>query len=529
VLTQFLQFNLAYSPLQAGVRMLPIAAGIAVMAPLSSVAHRRQWRAQSVETVAGFTRQLRRLVSQGMTIYADRQCSVMPRLRSKAREGRPTMIERLPTGPSAGEGSPTAARTAENQDAVRVITGRLSRQLEPTAKRMVSSYRGTIPDYRLAADDFLDRDVYPVSLTGLQVTVGHLESGQRATTEEFSDVRAGAARRVHQDVALESFLHAVRLWGKVLWESVLGCTHAEVAAEREAALIIAGRVLDHVDTMSVAAAQGYLEELQTVWSDREVIRHDLLEALISGDGESEQVRRLARSLRLRLSENYIVVVVRTTQGQPGERRHTIAQQVVLRDVVEGVRARLVPAAGSLLVGIRHGEVIALYPFESPSELALARHLCVALASHLAHTDARIGISSCRQGLAPLAASFAEAREAVEIAVGNGANGPVVAFDEVLVDSVVRASPHADRILDATIAPLLAYDAEHKAELVPTLRSYVRSGFNLTKCAESRCVHPNTIVYRLRRIKELTGRDPHVPDDLLLLQLGLKLTGVGSGE
>jgi len=41
VLTQFLQFTLAYSPLQAGVRMLPIAAGIAVMAPLSSVAVRK--------------------------------------------------------------------------------------------------------------------------------------------------------------------------------------------------------------------------------------------------------------------------------------------------------------------------------------------------------------------------------------------------------------------------------------------------------------------------------------------------------
>ena len=36
------------------------------------------------------------------------------------------------------------------------------------------------------------------------------------------------------------------------------------------------------------------------------------------------------------------------------------------------------------------------------------------------------------------------------------------------------------------------------------------------------MHPNTVVYRLGRIKSLTGRDPHVPDDLLLLQLGLKL-------
>jgi EmrB/QacA subfamily drug resistance transporter len=40
VLTQFLQFNLGYSALQAGLRMLPIAATIAVIAPVSAVAVR---------------------------------------------------------------------------------------------------------------------------------------------------------------------------------------------------------------------------------------------------------------------------------------------------------------------------------------------------------------------------------------------------------------------------------------------------------------------------------------------------------
>ena len=38
VLTQFLQFQLGYTPLQAGVRMLPAAGAIAVVAPLSTVA-----------------------------------------------------------------------------------------------------------------------------------------------------------------------------------------------------------------------------------------------------------------------------------------------------------------------------------------------------------------------------------------------------------------------------------------------------------------------------------------------------------
>jgi len=41
VLTQFLQFQLGYSALQAGIRMLPAAGAIAVVAPLSTIAVRR--------------------------------------------------------------------------------------------------------------------------------------------------------------------------------------------------------------------------------------------------------------------------------------------------------------------------------------------------------------------------------------------------------------------------------------------------------------------------------------------------------
>jgi EmrB/QacA subfamily drug resistance transporter len=40
VLTQFLQFDLGYTPLQAGVRVLPAAGAIAVVAPLSAMLHR---------------------------------------------------------------------------------------------------------------------------------------------------------------------------------------------------------------------------------------------------------------------------------------------------------------------------------------------------------------------------------------------------------------------------------------------------------------------------------------------------------
>ena len=37
-----------------------------------------------------------------------------------------------------------------------------------------------------------------------------------------------------------------------------------------------------------------MTELHNVWTDQELLRRDLLDALLAGDGESEAVRRLAQ-------------------------------------------------------------------------------------------------------------------------------------------------------------------------------------------------------------------------------------------
>ena len=423
------------------------------------------------------------------------------------------------------EGGVRGIDTALPDEAVRVIVERFSDRLEEVARRMVDRYREEIVDYRVADPDFVAHDVYEVSLGALRKTVADLESGRRPTSPaDFEATREGAARRVHEDISLESFLHALRVWGRVLWETVLSCTNEDVPAELRGALRIAGQLLEHLDLLSTAAAQGYIDELQSTWSDREVVRRDLLDALVAGEGESERVRRLARSLHLRLSARYVVVIIRGEERAAEEaHEQSLAKRIAHRRIVEVARLRLKPTSGSLLVGMRHGEVIALYPFDDHAELDSVRGDCCQLARDLEEQGASVGMSGARDGLAKLAVSYGEAREAVEIAVGTGVRGRVIAFDEVLIDSIVRSSRHADRILEDSIGPLVRYDAERQAELVSTLRAYVSAGFNLTKSAELLCVHPNTVVYRLRRIRELSGRDPHNPDDLLLLYLGLKLT------
>ena len=415
------------------------------------------------------------------------------------------------------------ADSTTTADAVVAVGARLALRRDELADRMVASYRTEIPDYRLVDEEVL-ADVRSITMAHLELVIAAFVDGRPLAEEDFSGIHAGGARRVHQGISLESFQRAARLWGHQLWEAVLEESDPTVPAEREAALLMAGQIMRHVDEMSTHVAQGFLNELQSVWSDREVVRRDLLDGLCSGQGDTERIRRLARSLKLRLAERYVVIVLRGPEVLAEEQAdQTLAARVALRRIVDAARRHLRCTGQSLLVGMRHGEVVALCPVEDASDIEKVRTRSQALAEALAESEVCVGVGGCHPTIADVAASYGEARDAVEIAVGIGIHGRPLHFDEVLIDHMVRSTPHADRILDSTLRPLLDYDAAKQAELVSTLRAYMESGFNLTRSAEVLQVHPNTVVYRLRRIRELSGRDPQDPNDLLLLFLGLKLT------
>lgn len=410
------------------------------------------------------------------------------------------------------------AAEAGRDQAIRVLAERIETDKEALARYAVGRYREEIFEYHMADEKFVFGDVYAVTLDNFEALLANLARNEPLSDEQMEKTRRRIARRAHQGIPLESVLHAARLWGHVFWERVLETARVEEPTEREAALEIAGRVLRHVDLLSTSMASAYLAEARGISSDREVLCRDLLEALVTGKGDSDRVHQLAATLGFTLSDSYVVVLIRG-DGVPLEEPASFAG----RATVDAARAHLHPAEGSLLVGRRQGEVVALYPVPERSGVESAKHECEALARALVNESVSVGVSGWHAGAEHIDASYTEAQAAVEIALESGVRGRAVGFNEVLVDHMVRSSPHGDRILEESLRPLVDYDREKHSELVPTLRAYFAASFNLTKSAESLCVHPNTVVYRLRRIKELSGRDPHDPDDLLLLLFGLKLT------
>ncbi|MGN0042225.1 PucR family transcriptional regulator, partial [Rhodococcus sp. (in: high G+C Gram-positive bacteria)] len=65
-----------------------------------------------------------------------------------------------------------------------------------------------------------------------------------------------------------------------------------------------------------------------------------------------------------------------------------------------------------------------------------------------------------------------------------------------------------------VAPLAAAGSS----LSDTLDAYLDSGGAVESCARKLFVHPNTVRYRLKRITEVTGRDPTNPRDAYVLRI-----------
>jgi DNA-binding PucR family transcriptional regulator len=85
-----------------------------------------------------------------------------------------------------------------------------------------------------------------------------------------------------------------------------------------------------------------------------------------------------------------------------------------------------------------------------------------------------------------------------------------------------ADPRAvEEFIRRWLGRLLDHDAEHDLQLVPTLGTYLDCGGSYERSAESLFIHRNTLKYRLRRIREVSGLELGAPEVNFNLQLATR--------
>jgi len=61
------------------------------------------------------------------------------------------------------------------------------------------------------------------------------------------------------------------------------------------------------------------------------------------------------------------------------------------------------------------------------------------------------------------------------------------------------------LVDDVLRPVIDYDEAHGGDLLPTIRTWLEHDRQTDKAARSLHIHPNTLLYRVRRFEQITGR------------------------
>ena len=341
---------------------------------------------------------------------------------------------------------------------------------------VLGAAQGAVRSLLLLAEEFLSE--------GGQAT-GWQQDVERGLFEQIGRIQW------RQGTPVGTLLSAYQLGARVAWRQMsqrvlmLGLSPDGLAALAEA-------VFCFVDQLSSASAAGYMAEQSQAAGARERSRDELVELLLSDRSDSVSVRAAALRAGWPPPSTAAVVFVEATNER--------GQDIVSR------------LDQTCLVVRRPGLLGAIVP----DPAAPGRRY--RLVSALRGSSAVVGYTVPLEHL-PASAKIAEEASRLQM-TGVLTEDPV--FVEEHLDAIIV---HRDaRLLDALrrqcLAPLDQVGASFRDVLQETLRSWLRHMGDRHSMAEELHVHPQTVRYRMGRLREIFGSGLDDPDVRLRLMLAL---------
>jgi sugar diacid utilization regulator len=233
-----------------------------------------------------------------------------------------------------------------------------------------------------------------------------------------------------------------------------------------------------------------LSRLQSVAEAELRSQRDFAEELLAGADEST-VKASAHALGYDPERSHRVVLATRRPHDGIDERFF---QAVVREV------RRIDIA-TLVVGRANHVVIIAY--RETDWIKLRTHI----ASQLPDGACQLAVGSRYPDAWHIAASYREAQFVANLP--SSAPAPVLLFDALGVYrmlSSVTDPAGIEAFMNDQIGALLEYDSRHHSGLLITLAQYFDSGCNIDRAAAELSVHRSTLKYRLKRIRELLGRD-----------------------
>jgi purine catabolism regulator len=439
-----------------------------------------------------------------------------------------TLIERLARVPISAIGAvgdvSEAARAAAEE--VRMPLLRLPdeanpREVEREVQRLIGDYEAQLE--RRAAqlgNTLTQRALAGAGLTGLLETLSERigqSVGFYTVTGEARVIKGRGPSRVALQTLRPTTSGAYNQLGQHIWVQMVGAGN-----DRLGFLAISGALLDDWDKL--AAQQGAtaialeLAKEHAVQAAEERMRGDFVQAVLMGPAaDSEVLLRRGQELGYDLRQPHVALLCSANGGGSLDDRTLTRLTNLLNNSLSALN---IPAP----IMRRDDSLLAYLPLSDQG--ARPRDLAERLRSKMVVDMPNIVVALGKeaQSVTTWPRSLREAEQALILGRQLLDTGRVLDFGDLGVYRLLlllRESTELWEFYRATLATLAEYDDKQDAELLKTLETFFAGLGNLARTAEMLHVHRNTLLYRLKRIGEISGLDLEDPEERLALWLALK--------
>jgi hypothetical protein len=367
------------------------------------------------------------------------------------------------------------------------IAGVLRPALAEVANEMIEAVR-TVPAYARPLEGEFGAGIRGGVQEALRHFLAEIETGGNVprsdvyTTLGRGEMRAGRS--------LESLLSAYRVGARVAWRRFAA---AGVAAglEPDTLYLLAESIFAYIDVLSAESAEGHALEQSAVAGEAELRRRRLVRMLVREPPvEHGAVEAAAAEAGWPLPRSLAVVAISAPQ------RDAAAPHLPADAIAETI--------GEL------GCVILPDPDGPGRRAALER--AIADAGVVAALGTTVGWPDA-------AVSFARARAALELADGSPA---LIVASERAGRLLLRSDPRlAEELAQERLAPLAELSTGARNRLRETLSVWLAEQGRVAQVAARLGVHPQTVRYRLARLRELFGGALDDPDERFWIELALR--------
>ena len=405
------------------------------------------------------------------------------------------------------------------------------------ADEMIAAISLEVPDYARAMEGTFGQFVR----MGVEVALNRfidMVADPSADVTRARDTYVNLGRgEFHAGRSLDALLAAYRVGARLAWRRFVDAGTAG-RLPPEAIYSLGEAIFAYIDEISAESADGYAEEQSAAAGESQRRRRRLIRLLAQEPPASQEaIRTAAQAAAWPLPRRLAVLVAAAAETAAGAEASGAApgggEPVPGEEIVEASATRLARRLGGDAIGGAAGGLACVF-VPDPDAPGRRRQLVAAIGDEGGGSRGQDAARGGDEGGGPVAigptvpwheasASLRRAAAAFRLAARGGIEGPLVVAEHHLATLLLAADRGLAADLAASrLAPLAQLADGPRARLTETLRAWLDRPGQVQAVAAELGVHPQTVRYRLRQLRELFGTRLEDPEARFELALALRV-------